>query len=625
MIGIGTVSRSVGNLQAVVLIVSVATPGIQYACGPSGGGSPTTTPQPTAEPQNPCPATPAAASVRSSFGATSPFGGGKRDGSIDSHAQRTVLDAVWEHRTGLERGFILPPNTSAETEDVGEIAVLQDEGDLVLTSNIYDLRDVTLRFEPNADGGYDVTRVGAAAYRSPVGDQMLLGDDDTAQLAFPFEFQYYGRAHSSAFVNSDGNLTFEEGDDASTLRSISRLLTGRPRIAPFLSDLDPSTGGAVYARAAADAVTVTWCAVPEYDSQTNNVTVQVSLLPNGNVEMTFDEEIKFGQVIVGLSPGRTSMLEAVDLSEPGPTAGGDAAVGEGFSLQNELDPVAVAAKFAASHSDIYDQLVIWTDRPAIIEGFAYQINVANAIRGIGLPIYTIPFDFESDELSSIVVMEWLDKYSDDLTVKVKDENTTMSVLGHETGHRWLAFMEFSDHNRERSESLLGRQKAHWSFFVDSDASVMEGNDIEDLGGGQFETVAAVRRYSALDQYVMGLRHDYEVPAFFWVESPSGVSPLVSSTASPEVGVTFSGTRRDVLIEDIIEIEGPRVPSADESPRVHRQAFIYVVGLDREADAEDLEKLDTIRLQWERFFRDATEGRMRVETRLRPGASAPRIP
>ena len=46
--------------------------------------------------------------------------------------------------------------------------------------------------------------------------------------------------------------------------------------------------------------------------------------------------------------------------------------------------------------------------------------------------------------------------------------------------------------------------AHWSFFMDSDASVMEGNDIEDLGGGSFRTVDAVRRYSRLDQYAMGL-------------------------------------------------------------------------------------------------------------------------
>ena len=64
----------------------------------------------------------------------------------------------------------------------------------------------------------------------------------------------------------------------------------------------------------------------------------------------------------------------------------------------------------------------------------------------------------------------------------------VSVLGQEVGHRWLAYFDFRDHNRQQSDALLGRQLAHWSFFMDSDASVMEGNDIEDLGGGSFRTI-----------------------------------------------------------------------------------------------------------------------------------------
>lgn len=48
--------------------------------------------------------------------------------------------------------------------------MLQDEGDLIRAANAYDLRDVTLRFEPNASGGYDVRRTGSVAYRAPVGD-----------------------------------------------------------------------------------------------------------------------------------------------------------------------------------------------------------------------------------------------------------------------------------------------------------------------------------------------------------------------------------------------------------------------------------------------------------------------
>ena len=53
---------------------------------------------------------------------------------------------------------------------------------------------------------------------------------------------------------------------------------------------------------------------------------------------------------------------------------------------------------------------------------------------------------------------------------------------------------------------------------------MEGNDIEDLGGGAFRTVGAVSRYSLLDQYAMGLVSPSQVPPFFYVEAPTNVVP-----------------------------------------------------------------------------------------------------
>ena len=98
--------------------------------------------------------------------------------------------------------------------------------------------------------------------------------------------------------------------------------------------------------------------------------------------------------------------------------------------------VAVASKFAASHPDAYDQLVIWTDRPVLFgdDGFAYAIGVANDIRGIGLPIHDDSADFGSETPSSVVVMGWLGKYSDDRSKKVIGEGTTLGTLAHESGH-----------------------------------------------------------------------------------------------------------------------------------------------------------------------------------------------
>jgi hypothetical protein len=279
--------------------------------------------------------------------------------------------------------------------------------------------------------------------------------------------------------------------------------------------------------------------------------------------------------------------------------------------------VAMANVFYRSHSDAFDQLVIWTDT-SVVSGnaFAFESTVANEIQGIGVDIFDISREFGSaGRLRSYTLMDRLAKYPDDPTTRFLGENNTLSLIGQEVGHRWLAYLNFRDRLGQRSDELLGRDQAHWSFFMDSDASVMEGNDIDALGGGSFRTVAAVRRYSRLDQYAMGLVSPADVPPFFYVENPANLSQTKDKESSPQVGVTFNGTRRDVLIEDVIAIHGPRVPSAAEAPRVHRQAFLYVVGAGRAVDAGQVAKLDRIRRQWEDFFGQATEGRMRADTRL----------
>ena len=102
----------------------------------------------------------------------------------------------------------------------------------------------------------------------------------------PFSFPFFSANERTAFVNSDGNITFREGDSASTERNVGRLLTGPPRVAPFLADLDPSAGGSVFVNAATDQYTVTWCGVRGFDS-TRTTTAQMTLLPDGTIEMRY--------------------------------------------------------------------------------------------------------------------------------------------------------------------------------------------------------------------------------------------------------------------------------------------------------------------------------------------------
>jgi hypothetical protein len=589
------------------------------ACGGSGSSSPSN-PPPTST--NPC----ASAAVEEEDQAELSLQEQAaarllKTNVLDGSPRWRVLDALWTHRQYQDRGEPRTPGerrglSSRANVDAGEIAIVQDEGDIILPPNTFDLSSAGLRFARNGSGGYDVTRI-TGSFRATLGTRVTLTDDDSAARAVPFSFSFYGKAQTAAFVNSDGNITFEEADHASTDRNVARLLTGPPRVAPFLADLDPSMGnGRVFIDTSADHYTVTWCTVRGFDS-TRTVTVQTTLLANGTIEMIYGSSINLGDAIVGLSPGRTGVFKPVNLTDAGPTSGAGGAVGERFAQDEQLDLVALSKKFYQTHPDNYDQLVLWTDAPVVTDAFAYETTIKNEIRGIGVDTYDTAADFGSaGRLRSLVVMDWLGKYPDNPTQKFLGENNTLSVMGQECGHRWLAFLEFRDRTGQQSDVLLGRDLAHWSFFFDSDASVMEGNDIEDLGGGSFRTVAAVQRYSLLDQYAMGLIPDSAVPPFFYVESPTNMSSDRTRESAPEVGITFNGTRRDVLIQDVIAIEGPRSPSAAESARVHRQAFVYLVSVGKAPDNGQVAKVDGIRRAWEGFFFQSTDRRMQAITTLR---------
>jgi len=516
--------------------------------------------------------------------------------------RRTVEGASQER--GTEAGGPAPI-----AQDIGEIAVLQDSGDLVLPQNNYDLRSTGLRFTRNG-GSYTVSKIDGN-FRSTLGNRVSLGDDDSAAVAIPFAFPYYGTAQTSAFVNSDGNITLVEADSASTDRNLARMLSGPPRISPFFADLDDTAGGKVFVNAASDQYTVTWCSVRGFDS-TRTTTVQATLLPDGSVEMKFGDTINLGDAVVGISPGHTGDVNLVDFTTG--SGSGSGAIAERFASSVSIDTFAVAQKFYKDHPDNYDQILLWTDQPLIQDAFAYEITVANEVHGIGQDVYDLSRSLGSaGKLRSLVVMDWLGKYPDDPTQKFLGENNTLSVLGQECGHRWLAYVHFRDHNNTNSTALLGRDEAHWSFFFNSDASVMEGNQIEDQGGGSFRTTDAVRRYSRLDQYMMGAIPPSQVGSFFYVENPNSTH---APADAPQIGVSFTGTRRDVLIDDVIAINGARSPAAADSPHTFRQAFIYIVSNGRSLDQAQVTKLDKVRTQWQAFFGTATEGKMNSVTTLR---------
>lgn len=497
----------------------------------------------------------------------------------------------------------------------GHLAVIEDDGSLISAPNPFDLagRSFQLLRRPR----------GMSAVRSKLGVKALVGtrldlaDGGSVEVPFPagFAFPLGEAVHHSVYVNADGNLTFGAGDPDST-PSLAVFSLGPPRIAPFYADLDPGSagaGGGVFVAFLPSRVRITWLDVPASGTGGRN-TFQVSLFTTGRVNFAYGD-VAAQDAVVGVTPlgGAREELALVDFDAELPVAPRRAALAEQFRRQPEVDYLGVSRAFYGHFRDAYSHLVLWFDFPQALPGgtFAAQANVKNATRGIGLDVFDAAQAFGSaGRLESVVLMGHLDRYPADPEAPIGPPLSTLDLLGHEVGHRWLARVRFRGAGGEARFDLLDHTLSHWSPAVDTDASLMEGVDLADHGDGTFTAVEATARYGPLDLYLMGLAGPAEVPDFFFVEGP-GPGP----DDDPEVGLTFTGSRVDVGVADVIAAEGERLPRAGEAPRAFRMAFVLLARHGEPPSPQSLAKLDRIRRRWSPFFAAATGGRAGVGTAL----------
>ena len=530
-------------------------------------------------------------------------------------------------RIGAKTRVRFAPEPLALQRDVGDVAVIDDDGTLITEPNQIDLRQRAFRFEPAGSSTYMV--VSSSTIFDPTGGaRITLDDDDSSLQTLGFFFPFFGREYNTVYLNSDGNLTFGEPDTAHTPRDLGRFSSGPPRIGPFFADLDPPSGR-VSIRNDADGMVFIWDSVPRFlfgGTQEFN-SFSVKLFKGGNIEFVYGATISSTDAVTGISPGSfLGGISSVDFSQGLPTAGLGGTIVEVFSSSFSVSETGIARKFYESHPDVFDHLTIFLNFDYDLGGnaYAYELNVKNEILGIGLPLDDTSTDYGSNgRLRSFLNMGTLSgpgRYPADPNQIFLGTNSTIGVMGQESGHRWLVFTPFQN-GSVPSYTILGRDDAHWSFFFDSDGSVMEGNDIEDRGPGlgmqQYKTVGATYTYNRLDQYLMGLLGKEEVPPMLLVENKYGTVKTASS--NPEVGVTFGGTRRDISVDNIIAANGTRSPSVFESPKVFRQAFILLSKRSLPSTPEQIAKVQRIRDEWVRFFNEQTGGRGWVVTDLQTTA------
>ncbi|MFY9574898.1 MAG: hypothetical protein WAV20_26140, partial [Blastocatellia bacterium] len=386
--------------------------------------------------------------------------------------------------------------------DVGDIALIEDDGTLIIPQGKFALKNSSIMFTPDSDG-YRIS-VADVGFNRDFGFRLgfFFGPDnrlgeadngyrDVTLLGAPFPF--FGVYYDTIYVGTNGYITFTKGDTNARL-SPSALASDLPRIAPLWADLQLVDAGELYYNRFDGRHMITWngAGQPSYGGIS---TFQAVLYDDGRILFAY-RKIKARASLVGISPGGSSMdPQPVDFLDP-PASSLTGPFFQTFGKQQRLDLPALLRSFYRSHSDDFDTAFVWTDFDYDNGlGVAHSFNIRNDISGIGVKIFDRGALYGSpSSLSTIITLGNQADWPADPHAIAAGLNSAISIVCHELGHRWLAYVRF-DAEHDIKDDLLGRQNAHWSFLADtrsnpegSFSSLMEGNAWRAGAPGTYVTI-----------------------------------------------------------------------------------------------------------------------------------------
>lgn len=187
-----------------------------------------------------------------------------------------------------------------------------------------------------------------------------------------------------------------------------------------------------------------------------------------------------------------------------------------------------------------------------------------------------------------------------------------AVFNQEAGHRWCCFIQLgAGAGGAGQDILLGRDDSHWSYFMHSNGSPMEGNAWSEVSNNTFRTTTGFDNFyfSELDRYLMGFIPASDVQPFFVItqpQFPSGTQDLygqaLNKASPPQIvdPITVTGNRIERNIQDVIDHHGPRLPAYGDAPTKFRVVFIMLASRARKLT-------ETQKVNFENMVDDYAEG------------------
>lgn len=274
-----------------------------------------------------------------------------------------------------------------------------------------------------------------------------------------------------------------------------------------------------------------------------------------------------------LADGATPNAELVDSFVYVPGESGEVGC---LPLASAKEPLLAVAERALTAVGIDPDFVVLLTARVLTCPSIFYLPVKNDTLGIGYQRRHAPEIFDDAEGRRLSGIAFLN----DLPYWQTEPEELSSAFLHEVGHRWLASVHAQKDGQDID--LTGRDGEHWSYFLDTGGSPLEGNAWQDEDEPISESPLFPLRYSALDLYLMGAYAEDEVPPFRLLVPDE--SEAVDCTGAPLHAASppqtcepleLAGTWLPLTLDDVIAAEGPRVPAHAEASKSFEVAFVLL--------------------------------------------------
>jgi hypothetical protein len=185
--------------------------------------------------------------------------------------------------------------------------------------------------------------------------------------------------------------------------------------------------------------------------------------------------------------------------------------------------------------------------------------------------------------------------------KLVPYNYGLAQIAHEMGHRWSAFV-----SAKVGAETIPLGPTHWArglhapspfpFQRPTEASAMGGGVWQDNFDGTFTQLdddyyVPATGWSYLELYLMGFITAAEVPDFFILRN------LAAAGRDPQGRPIFKAERTKITVQDVIAVEGPRLPDVNKSQKRFNTGIVVMVEKGKTPSQALMDRAKGIRDGW----------------------------